>query len=353
MKKKVLLVTALLSTMLTYAQEPKKEGGSHCAACACDDEVLNKKGHHILPKKGDIALGFNAIPAMDLLFNSLRYVSIMGNSAPVANNVAGNTNSYVQGSNNQIVGKYFLDDKTAIRARVGLNTLSGSMINRVQDAEVMYAATLGTAEDIQAASLIRVEDKIKYSKSNIMFTVGYEKRRGYRRLQGFYGAEFGIGETHAKQSVTYGNAFSDVYNVNYTSNFNLGFGAPVVSNQGPTSGRTVRNLDTKERGGIRLGLRGFIGIEYFVFTKISVAAEYGWGYSITTRRGVKSTQEVFVNGQNGPTVFQEEVNQDNSEKTKGFSVDNNSGSIFSMNNTLGGNTALNGGAGAVMLIFHF
>jgi hypothetical protein len=47
------------------------------------------------------------------------------------------------------------------------------------------------------------------------------------------------------------------------------------------------------------------------------------------------------------------VDIDSSEKLKGFSVDNNNGSIFSMNNTLGGNTALSGGAGALTLIFHF
>jgi len=343
MKKTVLIVPALFISMLTYAQ------GSHTVACTNDDPVLNKKGHPILPKAGDIALGFNAIPAMDLVFNSLRYVSIMGNSAPAAVNVAAPTNQYVQGSNNQIVGKYFLEDKAAIRFKVGFNTLSGSMVNSVQDAEVMYNATLGTAEDIQAASLIRVEDKLRYSKSNIMITAGYEMRRGYRRLQGFYGAEIGIGGTSARQNVTYGNAFSDVYAVQYTTNFN----SFATANQLPTSGRTVRNLWTKERGGIRFGVRGFIGVEYFVFSKISVAAEYGWGYSITTRRGARSTQEVFVNGQNGPTVFQEEVDTDNSEKTKGFSVDNNAGNIFSMNNTLGGNTNLSGGAGAIMLIFHF
>ena len=348
MKKKVLIVPTLLLSMFTYAQDQKSEG-SHSTPCASDDAVLNKKGHAILPKKGDIALGFNAIPALDLVFNSLRYVSIMGNSAPQANNVASNTNQFVQSSNNQIVGKYFLDDKTAIRAKVGLNTISGSMINRVQDAEVMYKASLGTAEDVQAASLIRVEDKLKYSKSNILVTAGIEKRRGYRRLQGFYGAEIGIGGTSDKQTVTYGNAFSDQYAVQYTTNFN----SFNVATQTPTSGRTVRNLETKQRGGFRFGVRGFIGIEYFVFSKISVAAEYGWGYSILTRRGVKSTQEVFVNGQNGPTVFTEEVNQDNSEKTKGFSVDNNAGNIFSMNNTLGGNTNLSGGAGAITLLFHF
>lgn len=351
MKKKVLIVPTLLLSMFTYAQEQKSDG-SHSSPCASDDVPLNRKGHQILPKKGDIALGFNAVPMLDLVFNSLRYVSIMGNSAPQANNVASNTNQFVQSSNNQIVGKYFLDDKTAIRAKIGMNTISGWVKSQVQDAEAMHKATLGTITDIQAASLIRVEDKLNYSKSNIMFTVGYEKRRGYRRLQGFYGGEIGIGGTSARQTATYGNAFSDVYEVQYTSNFNPG-GNPGVSTQNPTSGRTVRNLYTKERGGVRFGVRGFIGVEYFVFSKISVAAEYGWGYSILTRRGAKSTQEVFVNGQNGPTVFEEEVNRDNSEKTKGFSVDNNSGNIFSMNSTLGGNTNLGGGAGAITILFHF
>jgi hypothetical protein len=329
--------------MFTYAQ------GSHSVACTSDDPVLNRKGHAILPKAGDIALGFNAVPALDFVFNSLRYVSIMGNSAPAAVNVAAPTNAYVNGSNNQIVAKYYLEDKAAVRVKIGFNTLSGRMTNRVQDAEAMYAASLGTSEDVQAASLIRVEDQLKYSKSNILVTAGYEMRRGYRRLQGFYGGEIGIGGTSMRQNVTYGNAFSDVYAVQYTTNFN----AFNTANQLPTSGRTVRNLYTKERGGVRFGLRGFIGIEYFVFSKISISAEYGWGYSIVTRRGAKSTQEVFVNGQNGPTVFQEEVNQDNSEKTKGFSVDNNAANIFSMNNTLGGNTNLSGGAGAITLLFHF
>jgi hypothetical protein len=343
MKKTVLIVPALFMSMFTYAQ------GSHSVACTSDDPVLNRKGHAILPKAGDIALGFNAVPAMDFVFNSLRYVSIMGNSAPAAVNVAAPTNQYVNGSNNQIVAKYFLEDKAAVRVKIGFNTLSGRMTNRVQDAEAMYAASLGTAEDVQAASLIRVEDQLKYSKSNILVTAGYEMRRGYRRLQGFYGGEIGIGGTSMRQNVTYGNAFSDVYAVQYTTNFN----SFNTANQLPTSGRTVRNLYTKERGGVRFGLRGFIGIEYFVFSKISISAEYGWGYSIVTRRGAKSTQEVFVNGQNGPTVFQEEVNQDNSEKTKGFSVDNNAANIFSMNNTLGGNTNLSGGAGAITLLFHF
>lgn len=67
MKKSVLIVPALFMSMFTYAQ------GSHSVACTSDDPV-NRKGHAILPKAGDIALGFNAIPALDLAFNSLRSV---------------------------------------------------------------------------------------------------------------------------------------------------------------------------------------------------------------------------------------------------------------------------------------
>ncbi|MEO6305515.1 MAG: hypothetical protein ABIP51_20295 [Bacteroidia bacterium] len=333
MKKKVLIVTTLLSSMLTFAQE----------ATSGDDQVVkNKKGYEILPKAGDIGIGFNTIPILDM------FLSAINRTTPFT--TAGNVTSYVQGANNQIVGKYFLDAKTAIRVRFGVNTLSGSFTNQVQDAEVMYKASLGTADDIAAASLIRVDDKLKFSKNNILLTVGYEKRRGYRRLQGVYGAEIGFGTNGSKQSVEYGNKFSDVHNVDFTSNFNFA----TVSTQVPTNpGRTVRNLDAKNRGGVRFGVRGFIGIEYFIFSKISIGAEYGWGYSITTRRGTKSTQEVYNNGQKGPEVIIEDVDTDTSEKLRGFSVDNNNGSIFSMNNTLGGNTALSGGAGALTIIFHF
>lgn len=332
MKKTVIIVAALLSSGMVFGQEANT-----------GEEVLkNKKGNEILPKGGDIALGFNTIPILDMFLGTLN------RATPFAG--ASNIVQYTSSSNNQIVGKYFLDAKTAIRVRFGFNTLSGSMTNQVQDAEAMYNASLGTADDIAAASLLRVDDKLTFTKHNVLISVGYEMRRGYRRLQGFYGAELGIGHSGSKQEVSYGNAFSDKYDVEYTSNFNS-FQVTTVNPTAP--GRSVRNLESKNRGGIRLGVRGFIGIEYFIFSKISIAAEYGWGYSFTSRRGAKSKREVYNRGQNGPEVFTEDVDTDSKEKLRGFSVDNNNGSIFSMNNTLGGNTALSGGAGALTLLFHF
>lgn len=331
MKKTLLAASLVLSAVMCNAQD-----------MGTDDAPKNKKGNDILPKKGDIALGFNTVPMLDVILGTLNRATPFGGSS--------NMVQYTNNSNNQIVAKYYIADKTAIRVRFGLNTLAGSMTNQVQDAKVLYDATLGTQDDINKASLVRVDDKLNFSKTNWLLSVGIEKRRGYRRLQGFYGAEFGIGGNGSRQSVSYGNAFSDQYQVQFTNNFNS-FG---VSVQNPTAnGRVVRALETTNRGGFRVGVRGFIGVEYFVFSKISVAAEYGWGYALTTRRGSVVKQEVYNNGQNGPEVFTETVNTDSKELSQGFSVDNNNGSIFSMNNTLGGNTNLGGGAGSLTLLFHF
>jgi hypothetical protein len=304
-----------------------------------DQVPRNKKGNEILPAKGDVAIGFNTIPILNLFFDIFR------TTGPGADNIVGYSNS-----NNQVTGKYYLNAKTAIRARFGLNTLSGTIKNRVQDADAMYAAQQGTPDDVAAASLLTVEDKMTFSKSNILVSIGIEKRRGYRRLQGFYGVELGFGNTGAREKITYGNDISNLRNTYYTNNFNT-MSTGVINPLAP--GRSSRTLENRYPGGIRVGLRGFIGIEYFIFTKISIGAEYGWGYSIATRRAFTTRREVFFNGQDGPTVVTEDVKTDSRETLRGFSVDNNNGSLFSLNNTLNGNTALSGGAGALTLLFHF
>jgi hypothetical protein len=340
MKKTVLFTALLASSVLLNAQEKKEE------------EILkNKKGHEILPAKGDIALGVNVVPVFDLLLNTLNHVSLQGGSAGTSTNTAANTIQYTSNANNQIVGKYFLDPKTAIRVRFGFNTLSGTITNKVQDAGAMYTALQsGSPDDVSAASLIKVDDKLKFNKSNVMVSVGYEKRRGYRRLVGVYGVEIGVGRTNASQSATYGNAFSDQYQTFYTDNFNA-LSTATLSPSTPT--RVSRNLETKYGNAWRFGARAFVGIEYFVFSKISIGAEFGWGYSVTTQKGGTTKDEVFFNGQNGPTVVTESKPLSGSSNTKGFAIDNNNGSTFSMNNTLNGNTLLNGGSAAIMLIFHF
>ena len=307
-----------------------------------DDVLRNKKGHEILPNTGDLALGFNTFPIIDLFLGALNRTTPYAGSSNIV--------QYTQNSNNQIVGKYFLNPKTALRVRFGVNTLAGNINNKVQDAKAAFDASKGTQADRDAAALLKVEDKATFSKTNWMLSVGYEKRRGYRRLQGFYGGEIGVGGTSSSQNFSYGNAFSDQYTVDYTVDFNN----KIVNTQNPLSSvRAVRQLERKDRSGFRIGARGFVGIEYFIFAKISIAAEYGWAYSFTSQSAATSKQQVYVNGQNGGTVTTENLNADSKSSSRGFSVDNNNGSVFSMTNTLNGNTALSGGAGALTLLFHF
>ena len=213
----------------------------------------------------------------------------------------------------------------------------------------------GTVDDITAASKMTVDDKVNFHRSNVLLAVGYEKRRGYGRLIGFYGAELGVGRSNANQTVTYGNAFSDLYRSDYTTDFNI----PTVSTLNPSTPVPIsRNLNTTYGGTWRFGLRGFIGVEYFIFPKISVGAEFGWGFSYTSQKGSVETNEVYFNGQNGPQVIKETKQVNGGSKNTGFSVDNNNGGpTYSLNNPLSNstnaNTALSGGTGAITLLFHF
>jgi len=327
----------LVTSMFAQAQE----SGSG------DEVVKNKKGNEILPKAGDIAIGFNTIPIINLFFGTLSRNP--GTSSP-------NVVNYTQNSNNQIVAKYFLTAKSAIRIRLGINTLSGGVTNRVQDSKVLYDAGFGTQDEIEAARIYQVKDEVTFKKSNWAISAGYEMRRGYRRLQGFMGGELGFGGFSSKQSISYGNAMSDQYAVEYTNDFNTG-GTTFTDPTEPRANHAAntRNLETTNRSGFRMGIRGFIGVEYFIFTKISIAAEYGWGWAMSRRGRQTTTNEVYSNGQSGPVVVIEEVNNDSNEKRRGFSVDNNTNPTnpFSLPQAVDNNTTLLGGTGALTLLFHF
>jgi hypothetical protein len=334
----------LLTTMFVQAQE----SGSG------DEVVKNKKGNEILPKAGDIALGFNAVPLIDVAINTVKLNSGGGITS-------GNANQYVQGSANQIVGKYFLTPKSAIRGKIGINTLSGSIVNRVQDSKALYDASFGTAADIATAQQLRVEDTYKFNKQSILISAGYEMRRGYRRLQGYYGGEVAFGGGGSKERFTYANDYSDLYATHYTNAAAGAFNAQIQHNPA-APGRQDRVLFNNYRGGFRMGMRGFIGVEYFIFAKISIGGEFGWGWSYTTRTNRIATFEVYENGNTGvATVFNEERSNDSNEKTKGFAVDNNGNPAnpFSLPNTTGGNNnsagsvGLSGGTGAITILFHF
>jgi hypothetical protein len=325
MMKKTLFAVAMLSTAIASAQDTSTD----------PTLVKNRKGQEVLPKGGDIGLGFNAVPVIDFLVQSLKVGAVSGTSA-------GTTSQFTQNSAQQIVGKYYLDPKTAIRARFGFNSLTTTQTSLVQDSKAVFEASKsGTPDDIRAAGLLTVQDKRNFVQNDLVLAVGYEKRRGYARLVGFYGAEIGIARSAQKNSITYGNVFSDQHTTVFTNNFTTG----ATTIQNPT-GTSTRVLEEKIGAQWGLGLRGFVGIEYFVFAKISIAAEYGFGYSFSRSKKLTKTQETYLVGQNGPTVVEETVNSRALNKARGFGVDNG------INSTLN-KAGIGGSTASISLLFHF
>jgi hypothetical protein len=200
------------------------------SAITFGQDLTSKKGEVILPEAGDWAIGFDATPFLDYagnLFNS-------GNTAPTANFLD---------SGMTIYGKYFVDAQTAYRARVRIGFGSETTTSLVPD--LSAGATPGD----------EVENEVKNSYNNIGIGVGMEKRKGSTRLQGFYGGELMVSFSGAKTEYSYGNDIQD-------------------------EGAQLNEVKQGSRFGV--GVRGFIGVEYFIFPKISVAAEYGWGVALSS-----------------------------------------------------------------------
>lgn len=223
------------------------------------DELVSKKGFPILPEGGDYALGVDATPFINLFGNLIK----INNGAAFADPSSFN----FLNASNTIYGKYFLDAQTAIRAKVRIMMISNTYKNNVADD--------ANTSDPSAV----VTDIWKQSTSQIILGAGYELRRGKGRLQGFYGGEFQLslgGSSH--DTYTYGNTMSTSDSIPTSTN------TPWTSTgAGYASGATTsRIVESKVAGGFGLGLRGFVGVEYFILPKISIGGEFGWGFSFNS-----------------------------------------------------------------------
>jgi len=282
MKKNLFFVAALFAGSVTFAQTT---------------EIKDANDLVVTPQAGDWGLGFNANP----LFN---YVGNMFNGS-TANSFNSAFVNQTPNSSNAIYGKYFKDENTAFRGSLRLMTMSGT--NNVQT----DTNTINSAPSY-------VTDVHKQSGSAIVIGAGIEKRRGHNRLQGYYGGE---------ALITLGGT---------TPNVKSEYGATLDS-IGIARGAAVNNriLSSKAGATFGFGVRGFIGAEYFFAPKISVAAEYGWGLSLTSTGGGETVTEVFgLDGANATVNTTHQITT-TTGKSSSFGIDTDN---------LGG---------AIRLMFHF
>lgn len=272
MKKSIILLTLALFAVGITAQA---------------QDLTSKKGETMLPEEGDYALGFDADPFLNYVGN---FLNQGGNTAPSAD--------FVDGSNLAIVGKMFKDAQTAYRGRVRLGFGSASVTN-------MVPADDGNGD---------VEDVRKTSYNAITLGAGMEKRRGNTRVQGLYGGEALISVRGNKTTREFGNSMGDGGAIT-TTNFNTG----------TSSFETNRALSNSSGTTFGITIRGFAGVEVFVFPKVSVAMEYGWGLGFVSAGSGENETESW----DGSGVT---TNTATGRKASGFGIDtDNSGGALTIN----------------------
>lgn len=307
MKKNIFLIAFTFGISTVFAQD-----------------LTSKKGEPILPEAGDWAISMNADPIFKFVGNAFN-----GNT----NNAAANTDWL--SAAHTIIGKKFIDEKSAYRVMVRLG-----FVNQTFKSMVLNDAQSGTVFNFPQGQG-QVEDKFSHSNTNIGIGVGKEFRRGKTRLQGYYGADLMIWMGSTKDKFSYGNKMSNIdatttsgastttspTSTQWDSNPNSGnFGTP-------DSVSSTSNRMTLSKSGMTfgIGVRGFIGAEYFLFPKISIGAEYGWGIGFQTTGKGKVTNETIGLNSAGANEVSNIDTQTAGSSSFGFDTDMNQGNIFGFN----------------------
>lgn len=225
------------------------------------EPLVGKKGQPILPEKGDIGLGVNMIPFFNWFGNAFNANS---------NNMYASSNKFFEiFGNSVIMGKYMLSDKSAVRVNFGFNLSSVHQSMYVQD-------------DASNNPLDMVMDSRKADNGHYTLALGYEMRRGKGRIQGYFGADviFRV-QQFSGFDYTYGNNFSaaNVVPTSYNWNGNVNGNRRTLLDGGSTT--------------FGMGLRGFIGVEYFVAPKLSIGCEFGWGFMVNGTFESTKSEEFF------------------------------------------------------------
>ncbi len=265
--RKVFLTLAMGAMAMSYSVAQDMEEAADMDA----DVLTSKKGVPILPQADDYSISLDGTPFLDYFGNML---NLGGNTAPSA------AFTSLQGSNQAIIGRKFVDANTAYRGIVRIGFGSETYKNSVAE----NGATGGET----------VDDKLTMSSMDIQLGAGLEKRRGRGRLQGYYGAQALIGISSSGAKAEYSNGIDPAENNTYTD-WDFVNGGVAGADQNANFAGATRNTQVKNGSSITFGVEGFVGAEFFVAPSVAFGAEFSWGLSLSTAPKGETTSET-VNG---------------------------------------------------------
>jgi hypothetical protein len=291
--KKIFIGLLTTCALVANAQDAS-EGGSG------DLSFTSKNGHQVLPQAGDIGLGISATAPLNYLGNFI-------GSGSNANGTFGSTNqagSYFN-AGTTVFGKYFLSSNMAVRVRISSNGAKATNKAVVADDGKPLSTT------------VPVYDEQIVKSRGLVIGAGVEKRRGYGRLIGIYGAEAYLGANGTNiTKYTYANEISAA---NQTPSDAFGGNNNEFVVDGIAANRT---LSKKSSTAVGVGAQAFIGMEYFLAPRLSIGGEFNWGLYYRPNTQTSTTVEFYNANANKVEEYTQTIKQ--------------SKSIVSGTNTLGG-----------------
>ena len=204
-----------------------------------------------LPKAGDWAIGIDMQPVYSFFGNLAN-----GNAANGLGQFGGEDPFGVGIS---IMGKYMLDNTTALRVNVGIDKDVTSTYRYSIDDEKRF---------LEPTSEAKVLDLNKHNDAFYSIAAGIEFRKGENRIQGYFGADLVVGLQKDRYQFSYGNAVTEVNQLPSRNNYNgLGLGA---TNVGYWAGTYATESYTQT---LLFGIAGKAGVEYFVVPKLAFGGE--------------------------------------------------------------------------------
>jgi hypothetical protein len=265
-----------------------------------------------VPLATTVAISFNAVPVLNLALNAVNIAADTGQSAE-------GVVDFPAGFSQVLVGKYFLTSQTAVRFYLAPSIVSTSTATD-------YPNPIDLADStVEEENVELVSDLTDTMAFDVVLGAAYEQRRGQGKLYGVYGAGAFVGFAGARSSTVYGWEYN-----------NSAFTAGVIGDG------SERNLRTRYGRTLRLGVRAFAGIEYFVMSQISLSAEYGVSVARSkTGRGYVESERWDVN--------EEGVGNHSSTSNEAGGQDG----VVALAVDSGVDAAMQSSTGALMLNFHF
>ena len=232
MKKFFVFGIALATSLLATAQDDTdivSDGGREVAT--------NKKGQVITPQAEDISIAIDAQPVVNFARDVINF---NGTGATTATGITS-----TQGGQ-RFIGRYFVNESTAYRGIFQFD-VNGSITKTQQT----------SANDANKTGI----DVNRAKTTGVALGGGLEKRRGYGRLQGFYGGQAIITFT--------GTSVKNTYELD-------------AKDHPTTSAGGSRTLSQKNGTSIGVNLQGLVGVEYYFARKMSIGAEMYWGFGYNT-----------------------------------------------------------------------